>query len=128
MSCCQVIYSHYHYITDTDTPSLKEFCDELGTIHYKWFKFGISLDVPYDVLKGFEGEKDPLAAVITYWRAGNTVVSVSWKSIADALKSNQEGGLARKIEIKYCSGKSNIHGKFSIILKVMVLGRLAPSS
>lgn len=94
------------------TPTLRDFCVELGTIMHKWFEFGVHLGIPRHVLKQYEKESDPLSAVVEYWRRGNANegLPVSWKSIEDTLRQIQESGLANKIKDKYCAGESNIQG------------------
>jgi hypothetical protein len=84
---------------------LKDVCDELGVIKYKWFEFGVQLGIPYNKLKEFETERDPLSAVIDYWLRGNVEpVPTTWEPITKALESSHVGetGLARRIRIKHC--------------------------
>ena len=73
-----------------------------------WFTIGIQLGIPRHVLKQFEGEIDPLSAVVDFWLTGNvkeSAVHISWKSIVEALKSDciSELALAEKISKKHCS-------------------------
>ena len=80
----------------------------MSVVLYKISKIGIQLGIPYNKLKEFEKEDDPLAAVIDYWLRGNVEgVPVNWKSIVDVLKSSHvdENGLAKRIALKYCSDR-----------------------
>ena len=74
-------------------------------VSHKWFKIGVQLGASRGKLKEFEKEDDPLSAVIDYWLSGNIEgVSVSWRSVVEALESSHVGetGLANKISKKYC--------------------------
>ena len=76
----------------------------LSTAKHKWFEIGMQLGLPYHKLEEFKEKRDPLAAVIDYWLRLNVKdVPVTWRSIVDALKSDQvdESGLAKSIEEKY---------------------------
>lgn len=82
-------------------------CGELGGVAHKWFKIGIQLGIPLDVLKNFKNDDDPLASVIHYWLTGNVkdkAVQVSWETVVTALESThlEESALADKISKKYC--------------------------
>ena len=49
--------------------------------------------------------KDPLAAVVDYWLRGNVEgVTISWKSVAEAMESSHVGerGLAKRIRMAHC--------------------------
>ena len=89
-------------------------CDELGPIQHLWFKFGVQLGIPHSKLKEFEKEQDPLAAAVDDWLRGNAEgVTISWKSVAEALESSHVGerGLAKIIRMAHCynedGGKRN---------------------
>ena len=79
-------------------------CDKLGDVSHKWREIGVQLGIPYNKLKQFEKEADPLAAAIDYWLKGNTGIPVLWKSIHTALKSGHVGeqALAEEISKIYC--------------------------
>ena len=81
--------------------------NELGGISHKWFKIGLLLGIPHNVLKRFEKEADPLSASLDYWLKGNVTseeaAPISWKSVVDALRSDHVGepALAERIGKKY---------------------------
>ena len=90
-------------------------CNELGDVTHKWLKIGIQLGIPYNKLKQFVEEIDPLAAAVDYWLNGNAKESadpVAWKSIVSALESKyvREPALAREVSMKYCQqvGKGQV--------------------
>ena len=73
----------------------------MGVVAHKWFKIGVQLGIPYNKLKEFEKEDDPLSAAVNYWLSGNVKeVPVSWSSIVAALESSHVGetGLANRIK------------------------------
>ena len=79
----------------------------MGRIKHKWIEIFIQLDIPRDVLKQFEKDSDPFSAAMDYWLKGNmteSAVPITWKSIADALRSAHVGepALAEEISKKYC--------------------------
>ena len=89
--------------------TLRAICGELERASYKWFKIGIQLGIPWETLKQFEKEHDPLSAVINYWLNRNVTesdVPISWHSIVSALKTVREAGLAEQIKAKYCQQES----------------------
>lgn len=91
--------------TRSATLTLKVVCEVLAPIVHKWFKIGVQLGIPYEKLMQFKSERDPLAALVTFWLRGNVEsVSVCWRSIVEALKSKHvgESGLANKISMNYC--------------------------
>ena len=82
----------------------------MGSVETKWFKIGIQLGIPRDKLLEFQQSPDPLSAVVDYWLRGNvteSVIPISWQSIANALKSKRVGepGLAEQIIKDYCQPK-----------------------
>ena len=88
-------------------PTLKDVCSELGDVTHKWFKIGIQLGIPRNLLKQFANETDPLSAAVDYWLKGNakeSAVPVAWKSIVEVLKSKYVGepALAEEVSKKYC--------------------------
>ena len=88
---------------------MRAVCGELERASHKWFKIGIQLGIPWDTLKQFEKEDDPLSAIINYWLKGNvteSVVPISWDSIVSALKTVGEAGLAEQIKAKYSQYES----------------------
>ena len=101
------------YMTTADF-CLHTICNELSVVVHKRRKIGIQLGIPLYKLKEIEKEDDPLAAIIDYWLSGNAEnadrVSLSWKSIAKVLASPHvdESGLAKRIELKYCSDHGGI--------------------
>ena len=118
-------YSNY-LITVTD-PTLRDVCDDLGDVKYKWFEIGIQLGIPRNTLKQFEKEADPLSAAVDYWLKGNAVesaVPVSWKSIVIALKSAYVGepALAEKIDKKYCQQSFKEQGQGQETPISMIIG------
>lgn len=73
---------------------------------YKWIDICVMLEIPYGKLMEFEKDQNPLIASINFWLRGNVEdVSVSWRSIVKALKSEsvKETGLAEIISKKYCN-------------------------
>ena len=81
--------------------SLKEVCNALKTIQYKWFDVGIHLGIPHHKLKEFEKEDNSFAAAIDYWLKGNIQnVQVSWEYLVASLKSLGEFSLAETIIMK----------------------------
>ncbi len=95
---------------------LRTVCYALGTIKTKWFNVGIELGIPRSKLLEFKDECDPLSAVVDYWLKGNVteaVVSISWKSIVKALKSENVGEpeLAEEISKKYCPHEDTTKSK-----------------
>ena len=85
---------------------LKTICKALGGIKTKWFEIGIQLGIPRSKLKEFQEERDPLSAVVSFWLQGNVEESepLTWKSIAEVLKTEHVGELAlsEKIYKEYC--------------------------
>ena len=84
--------------------TLREICNALATVKYKWFSIGIQLRVPYHKLKEFENEANPLEETVNYFRKGNVEgVPLSWDSIATALKSDHVGepALAKHLQNVY---------------------------
>lgn len=71
-----------------------------------WFKIGIQLGIPRDVLKKLMADEDPLSAIIDY-RLLNGNPPLSWKLIVAALRTDYVGGvkLAKIISKKYCPGE-----------------------
>ena len=73
---------------------LKSVYNELGTLKYKSFEFGMQLGIAYHKLKEFEKETDPLAAAINdYCLKGNAKdgVPFSWQSIVAVATSVTSG-------------------------------------
>ena len=84
---------------------VRKIREELAKVVHLWFKIGVQLGVPHHKLMEFQKLDDPLTVVIDYWLNGNVKeVTISWKSIVAALKSDHVGetGLARRICKKYC--------------------------
>lgn len=80
--------------------NLKTICNILGGISYKWFKIGVQLGIPFNTLKEYEKEDDPLSAVIDYWLKGNVSnedCPISWQTLVTVLSSIGELGLAKQI-------------------------------
>ena len=100
--------------------SMAEFEDELGledlsdvqeelyVARTKWYKVGLRLKVPVDILdcirKEFDDAGDQLCEAIKNWlkRVG---VEPTWRALVDALRSQSvgESQLADRLEAKYCS-------------------------
>ena len=77
-------------------------CMELVTIKSKWHEFGTALGVPKYKLDEYEDKRCQLFKVIGYWHAGNVAnKSITWKAIADTLRSIKQDDLATQIEDKY---------------------------
>ena len=84
--------------------TLREICNALATVKYKWFSIGIQLGVPYHKLKEFEKEAHPLVETVDYFLKGNVEgVPLSWDSIVTALKSDHVGepALAKHLQNVY---------------------------
>ena len=86
---------------------LRIICDALGSVRTEWFKIGVQLGIPRSKLLEFQGDPDPLSAVVDYWLRGNVTESdipISWQSIVKALRSESVGepGLADRITQIYC--------------------------
>ena len=83
-----------------------------------WTKFGLQLGVSQCKLKEFEDERDPFAAVLDYWLAGNIKdAPKDWSTILKVLESNyvDESGLAGKIREKFSIQPEN-RGKTGCVL------------
>lgn len=68
--------------------------------------------------------KDPLAAAVDYWLKGNVEnVSISWKSVAEALDSSfvGESGLAKRIRLAHCTQRKVDEGKAEYISIILIL-------
>ena len=75
---------------------------ELATIKAKWFEFGIALGVPKYQLDEYVSKRYPLSEVIGYWDDGNVANKpMTWKAVANTLKSISQDDLATEIEDKY---------------------------
>ena len=88
---------------------MREVCNALATVKYKWFSIGVQLGIPRHKLKEFEKEANPLVETVDYFLRGNVEgVPLSWDSIVTALKSSfvLEPALARRIQRMY-SGKEH---------------------
>ena len=71
---------------------MRDICNALATVKYKWFSIGIQLGIPPHKLKEFEKEADPLEKTVDYFLKGNVEgVPLSWNSIVTALKSDLVG-------------------------------------
>ncbi len=71
------------------------------------------MGIPYNTLKDFAKQKDPLQAVVAYWLAENieeSVTPLSWGSIVAAVKSKHidEPALAEQIRGRYCPQNAEI--------------------
>lgn len=90
----------------SDELTLRLVCNELGTLNRKSYHVGVQLGISHDKMMEFKKEDDPLAAVLDYWLSGNAG-PCSWQSIVAMLRSPHvdEGGIANKIEKKYCGVK-----------------------
>lgn len=89
---------------------LRTICNELGEVKWKFLEIGVQLGISRNKLMEFKEQRDPLAASIHYWLAGNVKdaqIPLSWSSIVNALESSHvdELGLGRKIRAKYCPGE-----------------------
>jgi len=92
---------------------MRTLCRELGSIKCKAFEFGVMLGIPVYKLMEFKKEDDPLALSLDYWLKGMVEeVSVSWRSVVEALESDyvEEKVLAEKIKKTYCK-QDNLQGK-----------------
>lgn len=89
---------------------MREICNALEPVKFKWFKLGVQCGIAYHKLKEFSKEEDPLTAIIDYCLKGNVEnVPLCWEAIVTALESPQVGepGVARDIQQKYCQLKSS---------------------
>ena len=87
------------------SPTLRTLCNELSSIKYKTFEFGIQLGISYHKLMQFKLQDNFLGAVINDWLCGNVPgMPISWTSIVEALESESVGakGLAKVLRDKYC--------------------------
>ena len=83
---------------------MREICNALATVKYKWFSIGIQLGIPPHKLKEFEKGADPLVETVDYFLKGNVEgVPLSWDSIVTALKSDHVGepALAKHLKNVY---------------------------
>ena len=81
---------------------MREICNSLATVKYKWFSIGVQLGIPPHKLKEFE--KDSLVETVDYFLKGNVEgVPLSWDSIVTALKSDHVGepALAKHLQNVY---------------------------
>lgn len=58
-----------------------------GRVTFKWYKFGIALGVPSEVLEQHEGslDKDALTEVLKYWLENHSS-EPTWKEVSSALQ------------------------------------------
>ena len=83
---------------------MREICNALATVKYKWFSIGIQLGIPPHKLKEFEKGADPLVETVDYFLKGNVEgVALSWDSIVTALRSDHVGepALAKHLQNVY---------------------------
>ena len=83
---------------------MREICNALARVEYKWFSIGIQLGIPPHKLKEFEKGADPLVETVDYFLKGNVEsVPLSWNSIVTALKSDHVGepALAKHLQNVY---------------------------
>ena len=93
-------FNLYHPATFT----LREICNALATVKYKWFYIGVQLGIPPHKLKEFEKGADSLVETVDYFLKGNVEgVPLSWDSIVTALKSDHVGepALAKHLQNVY---------------------------
>ena len=83
---------------------MREICNALAKVKYKWFSIGIQLGIPPHKLKEFEKGADPLVETVDFFLKGNVEgVPLSWYSIVTALKSDHVGepALAKYLQNVY---------------------------
>lgn len=101
-------------------------CKELVTIKYKWFRLGLHIGIPYDRLKGFREEENPLLALFNYRLKAKTSF-LTWSDIVAALMSKDIGEIQLSKEIcrRYCQqdlGDLKYHTlRMLIILYILML-------
>ena len=105
------MYEEFFYISLCSTaPRMIDFLNDVATnITHKWFKFGIHLNIPLNLLRSLEmRNSDPmlcLAEVFSIWKRG-MYEEFSWATIIAVLQSPaiDESEIAAKLREKYGAG------------------------
>ena len=108
MSCALLISSP----TAPATPTLKELSNALDSV-VDWHLLGVKLGLEDHELsiidKDFHGKGNERCKheMLSRWRNAKFP---TWKAVADALQQMGEHAVAFKIQTKYCSSSTDIHG------------------